>query len=47
MSNDTETLADELSQDSAVSEEQPVEPPLGTLNAYPGGAFWIAFDTPP
>ena len=39
MSNDTENLADELSQDSAVSEEQSVEPQLGTLNAYPGVAF--------
>ena len=45
VSNDTGNLADELSQDSAVSEEQPVEPPLGTLNAYLGVAFWIAFDT--
>ena len=35
VSNDTENLVDELSQDSAVSEEQSVEPPLGTLEAYP------------
>ena len=46
VSNDTENLVDKLSQDSALSEEQSVEPPLGTLNAYPGVAFWIAFDTP-
>ena len=46
MSNDTENLVDELSQDSAVSEEQSVEPPLDNLNAYPEVAFWIAFDTP-
>ena len=46
VSNDTENLIDELSQDSAVSEEQSVEPPLGTLEAYPRVAFWIAFDTP-
>ena len=46
MSNDTEDLLNELSQDSAVSEEQSAEPPLGTLKAYPGVAFWIAFDTP-
>ena len=29
-----------------MSEEQSVEPPMGPLNAYPGVAFWIAFDTP-
>ena len=46
VSNDTENLVEELSQDSAVSEEQSVEPPLGTLNAYSGVAFWITFDTP-
>ena len=46
VSSVTENLVDELSQDSAVSEEQSVESPPGTLNAYPGVAFWIAFDTP-
>ena len=45
VSNDTKNLVDELSQDSAVTEEQSVEPTLGTLEAYPGVAFWIAFDT--
>ena len=29
-----------------MSEEQSVEPLLDTLSAYPGVAFWIAFDTP-
>ena len=39
VSNDSENLANELSQDSAVSEEQSLEPPLGTLTAYPGVTF--------
>ena len=46
VSNNTENLVYDLSQDSAVTEEQSGEPPLCTLEAYPGVAFWIEFDTP-